>query len=70
MLTKKDLVNQSVFTLGTDGNYYDGNWDYALCFEANGAVLRVHCEVDGILEPIKNLVSLTDLLETIEILNI
>ena len=70
MLSKKDLVHHEVFFKGTDNNFYSHCGDYVITFEANRTYLRAHCEVKGILEPIKELMSLEDLNETIKILNI
>ena len=70
MLSKQDLESQSTFSLYKDGNFYDSEGEYVICFESKGAVLRAHCEVDGILDKIKDLKSLEDLKETIDILNI
>ena len=70
MLKKKDLEQQTVFSEYKDGCFYDSNSEYVICFEGGKAVLYEHCEVNGILEPIKDLMSLEDLLNTIDILNI
>ena len=70
MLRKNDLEKQKAFTKYIDNNWYDSEGDYVICFEGNRAVLRAHCEVNGILDEIKELHSLEDLLDTIEILNI
>jgi hypothetical protein len=70
MLTKKKLQEQDIFTIYTDGNYYDSNGEYVITFENGRAILNSHCEVNGIGEPIKQLMSLEDLFDTCELLGI
>ena len=70
MLLKTDVIKEGTFTISKDGNYYDFNSEYTICFEGNRVILYDHCEVNGIGEPIKDLTSLKDLINTIDVLNI
>ena len=70
MLSKKKLVEQDIFTIESDGNFYDSNSEYVITFENGRAILNTHCEVNGIGEPIKQLMSLEDLYDTCDMLGI
>jgi hypothetical protein len=68
MLRQSDLNNQKTFFKHTNGNWYDGMWDYELSFPEGKAVLSIHNEVDGSTEHlsvIDNLEHLKDVYEMI-----
>ena len=72
MLRPNDLKQQTVFSKYKENEttWYSPDWDYAICFDSNGGSLWANCEVNGITDKIKDLNSLEDLLETIDVLGI
>ena len=68
MLKQTDLQKQKTFSKYSNGNWYDGGWDYEISFPGGKALFSLHNEVDGsteVLSVIDNLDHLKDLYELI-----